>query len=163
MLNADRFTVKAQEALSAAHEAAFRAKNTEVLPIHLLSVLVRQEDGIVAPLLRKLGVDMSRIEDGIEEGLGRCPVLDSGQPDTRPSNRFHETLRKAMEEGKSPQEAKLEPEFFQPQNTTVKSNGNDVVMDVEIGEMVKNSLRHQAFTQLLKKKYDGMKAAMEVR
>ncbi len=101
MLNADRFTVKAQEALSAAQEAAFRANNTEVLPIHLLAVLVRQDEGIVAPLLRKLGVDMARIENGLEEGLSRCPKIDKGLPDTRPSLQFQETIRKAMEEADS--------------------------------------------------------------
>ncbi len=101
MLNADRFTVKTQEALSAAHEAAFRAKNTEVLPIHLLAVLVRQEDGIVTPLLKKLGVDMSRVENGIEEGLSRCARIDKGLPDTRPSLQFQEVVRKAMEEADS--------------------------------------------------------------
>jgi ATP-dependent Clp protease ATP-binding subunit ClpB len=98
MLNADRFTVKAQEALSAAQEAAFRANNTEVLPIHLLAVLMRQEEGIVAPLVRKLGVDMTRIEDGIEQGLSRCPKIDKGLPDTRPSPQFQEIVKKAMEE-----------------------------------------------------------------
>ncbi len=98
MLNADRFTVKAQEALSAAQEIAFRANNTEVLPVHLLAALVRQEEGIVAPLLRKLGVDMSRIESGIEDGLSCCPRIEKGLPDTRPSLPFQETVRKAMEE-----------------------------------------------------------------
>ena len=98
MLNTDRFTVKAQEALSAAQEIAFRANNTEVLPVHLLAALVRQEDGIVAPLLRKLGVDMSRIERGIEDGLSCCPRIEKGLPDTRASLSFQETVRKAMEE-----------------------------------------------------------------
>ena len=98
MLNADRFTVKAQEALSAAHEIAFRANNTEVLPGHLLAALVRQEEGIVVPLLRKLGADMSRVERGIEDLLSRCPRIEKGLPDTRPSLPFQETVRKAMEE-----------------------------------------------------------------
>ena len=101
MINADRFTVKAQEALSAANETAFRANNTEVLPVHLLAALVRQEDGIAVPLLRKLGVDMSRIEDGIEEGLSRCPRIEKGLPDTRASLPLQEVIKKAMEEADS--------------------------------------------------------------
>ena len=101
VLNADRFTVKAQEALSAAHEAAFRANNTEVLPVHLLDALLRQEEGIVLPILRKLGIDISRIEAGIEESLSRCPRIEKGLPDTRPSMQFQEVVRKAMEEADS--------------------------------------------------------------
>lgn len=55
--------------LSAGHEIAFRGNNTEVLPVHLLAALVRQEDGIVAPLLRKLGADISSIENPRRQGL----------------------------------------------------------------------------------------------
>jgi len=101
MFNADRFTVKAQEALSAANEAAFRAGNTEVLPVHLLAELIRQEDGIAVPLLRKLGVDMSRIEKGVEDGLSRCPRVEKGLPDTRTSLALQDVIKKAMEEADS--------------------------------------------------------------
>jgi ATP-dependent Clp protease ATP-binding subunit ClpB len=101
MLNADRFTVKAQEALSVAHEIAFRGNNTEVLPVHLLAALVRQEDGIVAPLLRKLGADISSIESGVEDLVSCCPRIEKGLPDTRPSILFQETLKRAMEEADS--------------------------------------------------------------
>ena len=41
-------------------------------------------------------------------------------------------------------------------------NGNDVMMETEVGEMVKNSLLHQTYTLLLKKKYEQMRAAMQV-
>ncbi len=101
MLNADRFTVKAQEALSAANEIAFRGSNTEVLPVHLLAALVQQDDGIAVPLLRKLGVDMSRIEKDIEDGLARCPRIEKGLPDTRTSLALQEVIKKAMEEADS--------------------------------------------------------------
>ncbi len=112
MLNADRFTVKAQEALSAASETAFRAGNTEVLPIHLLGALMLQEDGIVEPLIRKLGADMSRLEDGIEGTLSRCPKIENGLPDTRPSASFQETVRKAMEEADSLKDEYVSTEHF---------------------------------------------------
>ena len=71
-MNAERFTVKARESLSAAREIAFRSKNTEVLPVHLLAALVRQDEGIVSPLLKKLGIDMAGIGAGIEEMLSCC-------------------------------------------------------------------------------------------
>ncbi len=112
MLNAERFTVKAQEALSAASETAFRAGNTEVLPIHLLGALMLQEDGIVEPLIRKLGADMSRLEDGIEGTLSRCPKIENGLPDTRPSASFQETVRKAMEEADSLKDEYVSTEHF---------------------------------------------------
>jgi len=75
--------------------------------------------------------------------------------------RFEEVLAKLIESGKKPDEASLDAEFFQPKNTPVDANGNDVQLDAEVGEMVKNSLRHQAFVLLLKKKYDLLRTAIQ--
>ena len=56
----------------------------------------------------------------------------------------------------------IEPEIFQPQNTPVRSNGNDVNLEIEIGEMLKNSLRQTAYVRLLRKKFSQMETAMGV-
>ena len=53
----DRFTIKSQEALQAAQELAEQRRNPQTTPEHLLAVLLEQEGGIVAPVLRKLGVE----------------------------------------------------------------------------------------------------------
>ena len=58
-MQADRFTVKSQEAVAAA-QAARRAsaRNPEVAPAHLLVALLDQDDGLVVPILQKLGADV---------------------------------------------------------------------------------------------------------
>ncbi len=73
---------------------------------------------------------------------------------------FEDVLAKAIE-----MDAKLDPsemglEFYQPKTTVVKGNGNDVAMDMEVGEMVKNTLRHKTYMLLLKKKYQQLQAAI---
>ena len=57
----DRFTVKAQEAVAGAQRIAAEARNTEVAPPHLLLALLEQEDGLVVPVLQKLGADVAAI------------------------------------------------------------------------------------------------------
>ncbi|MBN1125642.1 MAG: flagellar basal body rod protein FlgB [Sedimentisphaerales bacterium] len=74
--------------------------------------------------------------------------------------RFEEIFAEAIDKGKSIQEDGLEPELFQPKNTPVNTNGNDVVLDSEVGEMIKNSLRHETYMLLLKKKYAQMQEAL---
>ena len=59
MLRFEKLTVKAQEALQDAHEVAARHENQEIAPLHLLSALVNQSDGVVPPLLARLGIEVS--------------------------------------------------------------------------------------------------------
>ncbi len=56
MIRFEKLTVKAQEALQNAHEIAARHENQEITPLHLLAALVGQADGVVPPLLARLGV-----------------------------------------------------------------------------------------------------------
>jgi flagellar basal-body rod protein FlgB len=76
---------------------------------------------------------------------------------------FEELLAKAMDAAGEIDLKKLEPEIYQPENTTVKSNGNDVSLEVEIGQMVKNTLRHKTYIRLLQKKYAQIEAAMNTK
>lgn len=77
--------------------------------------------------------------------------------------RFEELLNKAMKTGGSVDLDKVQPEIFKPMTTRVKGNGNDVSLEHEVGEMVKNSLKHKALTLILKKKYMQMESAMRVQ
>lgn len=74
--------------------------------------------------------------------------------------KFEELLAKAMDSSGSVDLSKVETKLYQPKNTAVKSNGNDVSLEVEVGEMVKNTLRHKAYVRLLKKKYQQIEMAI---
>lgn len=102
--------------------------------------------------------------EGVRQQTIANNVANMGTPDFRRSDvRFEDLLAKAMKAGGDIDKSELEAEVFQPKNTPVKANGNDVSMDMEVGEMVKNSLKHKTFTLLLKKKYRQMSDAMSVR
>lgn len=76
--------------------------------------------------------------------------------------RFEEILNRAIDSGHFNAED-LKAALYQPKSTPLKSNGNDVSLDVEVGEMVKNSLKHKTYMILLKKKYSQFNAAMKLQ
>jgi ATP-dependent Clp protease ATP-binding subunit ClpB len=80
----DKFTIKAQEAVQAAVELAASRGNPQVTPVHLLSALVAEREGIVRPLLEKIGTDRGHLERIVEAELSHLPKVSGGsqpQPD----------------------------------------------------------------------------------
>jgi ATP-dependent Clp protease ATP-binding subunit ClpB len=75
MLRFDKMTVKAQEALQEAQEIAARHENQAVEPVHLLEALVQQQDGVVPPLLARLGIRSEQLEQEVEREIGRLPKV----------------------------------------------------------------------------------------
>src|SRR5579883_1500561 len=75
MLRFEKLTVKAQEALQSAQEIAARHENQQVEPVHLLSALVGQADGVVPPLLARLGIRAEILQQDIEREIGRLPKV----------------------------------------------------------------------------------------
>ena len=74
--------------------------------------------------------------------------------------KFEELLAKALDSSGSADLSEMEGLIYQPKQTPVKSNGNDVNLEVEVGEMVKNTLRHKVYIRVLSKKYRQMELAM---
>jgi ATP-dependent Clp protease ATP-binding subunit ClpB len=80
----DKFTIKAQEAVQTAVELAGERGNPQVTPVHLLHALVAEREGIVRPLLEKIGTDRGHLERIIEAELSHLPKVQGGsqpQPD----------------------------------------------------------------------------------
>ena len=80
----DKFTIKAQEAVQAAVELAGNRGNPQVTPVHLLSTLLGEREGIVRPLLEKIGTDRGHLERIVEAELSHLPKVSGGsqpQPD----------------------------------------------------------------------------------
>src|SRR5579884_3416426 len=77
-MHPDRFTIKAQEALQAAQQLADERRNPQTTPEHLLAVLLEQEGGVVAPVLRKLGADPAAVRQALGPALEGLPTLTTG-------------------------------------------------------------------------------------
>ena len=73
----DKLTVKAQEAIGASQSLASEKGHALVGTLHLLSGLLNQEGGIVAPLLERLGVPKERVAGVVESEISRLPSQSS--------------------------------------------------------------------------------------
>ena len=80
MIPADRLTVRASRSLQEAAEIARSGGNPAVEDVHLLAGLLAEEDGIVEPVLRKVGAEPGQIRSAVEESLGRLPRQTGAAP-----------------------------------------------------------------------------------
>jgi len=93
MLSFDRLTVKAGEAIQAAANEARRRGNPEVHGVHLLLALLDQEEGIVEPVLRKLGVQTNAVRTRADEAIGKMAKVEGGA-----DPRISRDLNRALDE-----------------------------------------------------------------
>ena len=75
----DKFTLRAQEAIQAAIELAERNQNQQVEPEHLLAAMLEQPEGIVRPILGKLGVNVQVVLNDVQAAIARFPRVEGGQ------------------------------------------------------------------------------------
>ena len=95
----DKLTVKAQEAVQRASSLASEHGNPEVLPLHLLSTLLEDHEGIVPPVLEKLGVGPQAVLNDAYADIGRLPKVSgegANQPGMSPA--LNQLLERAFKE-----------------------------------------------------------------
>jgi flagellar basal-body rod protein FlgB len=77
--------------------------------------------------------------------------------------KFEELLAKCLRSSEDFDLGEIEALIYRPKQTPVKSNGNDVNLETEIGQMIKNTFRHKAYVRLLGKKYKQIDMAMDIK
>ncbi|HEY6247199.1 MAG TPA: ATP-dependent chaperone ClpB [Pyrinomonadaceae bacterium] len=75
----DKFTLRAQEAIQSAIELAERNKHQQVEPEHLLAAMLEQPEGIVRPILGKLGANVAVVLNDTQAAVARFPRVEGGQ------------------------------------------------------------------------------------
>jgi len=100
MLRFEKMTLKAQQAVQSAQEIAARHENQQIEPVHLLASLAAQPDGVVPPLLARLGIRSEVLAQEIEREIGRLPKVQgfAQQHMGRPLN---DVLERAFNEADS--------------------------------------------------------------
>jgi ATP-dependent Clp protease ATP-binding subunit ClpB len=99
MIRFEKMTVKAQEAIQQAQEIAASHENQAVEPVHLLSALIQQADGVVPPLLARLGIRMELLSQDIEKEITRLPKVQ-GYAQQNLSRSLNDILENSFEEAK---------------------------------------------------------------
>src|SRR5437870_13618065 len=75
----DKFTLRGQEAIQSAIEVAERNQNQEVQPEHVLFAMLEQPEGIVRPVLGKLGANVQVVLNDVQAAIARFPRVQGGQ------------------------------------------------------------------------------------
>jgi len=88
----DRLTIKAQEALEAAQGIADEVSASQIEPEHLLKALLDQADGIVRPVLAKVGTDVGSLDAAIGEALAAAPKVSGAAAQMGVSPRLNTVL-----------------------------------------------------------------------
>ncbi|MGZ5387128.1 MAG: ATP-dependent chaperone ClpB, partial [Solirubrobacterales bacterium] len=109
----DRFTIKSQEAVAAAQRLASQSSNPELAPAHLLSALLEQDDGVVVPVLQRLGEDVEAVRARAGEAIAKLPQVSGNTvPDVRPSKEFVWVMQQAEREASGLADEYISTEHF---------------------------------------------------
>lgn len=71
----DKFTLKSQEAIQNAKQLAEQYSNQEIQPAHLIKAIVEQPEGVVVPVLQKMGIDPAIILREINQIIEQLPKV----------------------------------------------------------------------------------------
>jgi ATP-dependent Clp protease ATP-binding subunit ClpB len=99
MIRFEKMTVKAQEAVQQSQEIAASHDNQAVEPVHLLTALIQQADGVVPPLLTRLGIRVELLSQDIEKEIARLPKVQ-GYGQQNLSRSLNDILENSFEEAK---------------------------------------------------------------
>ena len=75
----DRFTIRGQEAVQAAIGVAEKNQNQQVEPEHMLLAMLEQKEGVVRPILGKVGVNVAPVINELQAEIGKLPKVTGGQ------------------------------------------------------------------------------------
>ena len=94
----DKLTLKSQEAVQKASELATQHGNPELQPIHLLAALLEDREGIVSPVLTKIGVGPEKLLAEANAEIERLPKVSGSAAQPQMSNALQKVLDQAFKE-----------------------------------------------------------------
>ena len=94
----DRLTIKSQEAVQAAQDFASRSGSPDVDVEHLLLALIDQQEGVVTPILQKIGAEVQAIRSEVEEGVRRGTKVQGDNQELRVSSALREAFDRSWKE-----------------------------------------------------------------
>jgi ATP-dependent Clp protease ATP-binding subunit ClpB len=94
----DKFTVKAQEAVQRANNLASEHGNPELLPLHLLAALLEDKEGIVPPVLEKIGIGPQAVLSEVYREIEKLPKISGESAQATISNAANKLLEQAFKE-----------------------------------------------------------------
>ena len=107
----DKLTVKAQEALQTAQQYAESQGHAQLVPLHLLKALLDEQQGIVRPLMEKIGIRVTQLSGIVDSDLAKLP-RSSGGGQTGASTAIRQVLDKAADQADAMKDAFVSTEHL---------------------------------------------------
>ena len=137
----ERFTLKVQEALQDASALAQKKDHSEIGLEHLLSVMLSQKDGIVCPIVERVGVNAQSLQKQIDEELDSYPKV-TGNTQMRLADSVQKVLAKAEDEM-----SKLKDQYLSCEHLLLAMTNSDS----RVGEILrKNGINYNSVLESLK-------------
>ena len=106
----DKFTLRGQEVIQSAIEVAERNQNQQVEPEHVLFAMLEQPEGIVRPVLGKIGANMQVVLNDVQAAIGRFPKVQGGQQYISP--RLNQVFTAAQKQAEGMQDEYISTEHL---------------------------------------------------
>jgi ATP-dependent Clp protease ATP-binding subunit ClpB len=129
-MNFQRFTIKSQEAVRNAQEIAAGFNNQAIEPEHLLAALVQDGEGVVVPVLRKIGADVDAIRVKVPGIIEKLPKLaGAGSGEIYIGRTLRDIFERAMKEAHSLKDDFVSTEHLLLAMTDVRSAAGQLLAD----------------------------------
>ena len=129
----DKLTIKAQEAVAAAQELAAELGHSRIDPLHLLAALLKEEGGIVGPIMQRIGVNRGQLDQIDQSELGHFPKVSGGSPPSL-GDELSRVLQTARTEADNMKDEFVSTEHLLLALTKVDSKAKNVLKLNAIGE-----------------------------
>ncbi|HTW46324.1 MAG TPA: ATP-dependent chaperone ClpB [Acidobacteriaceae bacterium] len=124
----DKFTVKSQEAVQAASGLAAENGNPEILPLHLLAVLLSDKEGVIPAVLDKIGVPVGQLEAKAQEAVNQLPKVSGASSQPGASNALNQVFEAAFKEAESFKDEYVSTEHLLLALTRQKNDGAQLLL-----------------------------------
>ena len=122
----EKLTIKGQEAVANAQSLATDQGHSQIEPLHLLEALLNETDGVVAPLLEKIGANRGQLEGIVRSELQRLPKVSGGSP-PQPSNELVRVLEASQHEADAMKDEFVSTEHLLLALTKVDSKAKNIL------------------------------------
>jgi ATP-dependent Clp protease ATP-binding subunit ClpB len=129
----DKLTIKAQEAVQRAQEAAANRGNPQIEPVHLLAGLLGESEGVVRPVLDKIGANRAQLEKVLDGELKQLPTASGGAP-PQPSSALMQVFDAAAKQAELMKDEFVSTEHLLLALAKVDSKAKQVLKLNAIGE-----------------------------
>ena len=138
----DKFTLKAQEALATAQQIAMAKSHTVLSPLHLLSAICSDGDGVVVMILKKIGADVSQVRGMVESELGRLPQGEGGTVQILPEPALNNIVLDAQNRADAMGDEYLSVEHLFISLASVESDAGEILRLNSVGpEQIESALK----------------------